>query len=180
MAGLIIRRGIVFVSTTLASLISIAGCPNQEPDPVDDAQTSAPAPTSLAQAPAPLPAPAPAPAPEPAPAPAPPPPPEPTTLLDVTISALSPFGFPGFQIQTFAPVSANKPVTVQLAGNLTGSRVTIAVFDSAGNLVAAEDLPLTNRSTLLFAPTTTGEHFILLQELAEISTVYEITVTQQL
>lgn len=176
MAGMMIRKGIAFVSTTFVALCSIAGCPDQDADSVNDALTSAPAPTSLAQQPAPTPPPAPAP--EPAPAPAPPP--EPTTLLDVTISALSPFGFPGFQVQTFAPVSANKLVTVQLAGNLTGSRVTIAVFDSAGNLVAAEDLPLTNRSTLLFAPTTTGEHFILLQELAEISTVYEITVTQQL
>ena len=178
MAGTIIRRGIVFVSTTIVSLCSIAGCPNQDPDPVNDALTSAPAPTSLTQQPAPTPPP-PAPAPEPAPAPAPPPPPEPTVLLDVTISALSPFGFPGFQIQTFSPRTANKPVTVQLDGNLTGSRVTIAVFDSAFNLVAAEDLPLSNKSTLLFAPTTTGEHFIVLQELAEISTVYELTVTQQ-
>ncbi len=177
MSGLIVRRGIVFVSTTIASLCSIAGCPNQDPDPVNDALTSAPAPTSLAQQPAPPPPPVPAP--DPAPAPAPPPPPEPTVLLDVTISALSPFGVPGFQIQTFAPVSANKLVTVQLAGNLTGSRVTIAVFDSAGNLVAAEDLPLTNQSTLIFSPTTTGEHFILLQELAEISTVYDLTISQQ-
>lgn len=175
MEGMKVRKGIVFVSTTLVALCSIAGCPDQGADPVNDALTSAPAPTSLAQQPAPTPPPAP----EPAPAPAPPPPPEPTVLLDVTISALSPFGVPGFQIQTFAPVSANKLVTVQLAGNLTGSRVTIVVLDSSGNLVAAEDLPLTNRSTLVFSPTTTGEHFILLQELAEISTVYDLTVSQQ-
>lgn len=103
---------------------------------------------------------------------------EPVVLLDQTLSAFE-FVIPRGFFQAFSPESVGKLVTVQVAGESTGSRIVLQVFDPLGNIVINEDNPLTNITTGQFVTTTTADHFILAFEQGRPSSTYRVVVISE-
>ena len=63
--------------------------------------------------------------------------------------------------RNFNPSAAGKLITVRVSGDVTGSRLPVAVTDvGTGNNVAAELLPTTNSTTVTFTSTSNGIHWL--------------------
>lgn len=112
-----------------------------------------------------------APAPPPAPAPAP------VVLLQQTLG-IAEVGAPGGAFLQFNPIATGRAVTIRVAGDVTGSRPTIVVFDPSIDIVVNEDNPVTNTAVGSFVPSAVGVHFVVFQELGAPASTYDVTITQ--
>ena len=99
------------------------------------------------------------------------PPAEPVTLVDETF-ATSPI------TKSFPVSAANKVVTCTVTGNVTSTRITVAVFDPSSVLVANDNAPTSSSTTVSYVSTTAGT-FNLQGVDAGTSTLYTVLITEQ-
>ena len=101
---------------------------------------------------------------------------QPVTLLSTTRATIpAALTFVG----SFNPNATGKVISISVAGNTTGSRPAVRVYDSAFNIVAEENLPVTNTTNLTFVSSSTGDHYIYAREAGTPSSLYTIGATQQ-
>jgi len=115
------------------------------------------------------------PTPTPTPGPTPPPTPPPvttTTLHGPVTSAIVPFA-------SFTPTLVGSTITVQVSGDVTGSRIRLFGTDPGGNTVINFTNPTSNVSVASFTSTSTGVHFVTTTEIGTPSSIYTMTITQQ-
>lgn len=98
----------------------------------------------------------------------------PTTLVNET------FFFTPIN-RNFNPSAAGKTINVTVSGDVTASRITVAVTDLAtANVVAGELLPTTNSTTVSFVSTNNGAHAVSALDIGTSpSSVYTVLVTEQ-
>jgi hypothetical protein len=101
---------------------------------------------------------------------------QPTTLLTNTSTSIA-GGW--IFVGTFNPTSAGKVISVSVAGNTTGSRPRVTVYDASFNVVAQQLVPVTNTTTLTFTSSSTGDHHIYAWENGAPASLYTITAVQQ-
>jgi hypothetical protein len=95
---------------------------------------------------------------------------QPTTLLTTTKNNLNPV--------TFNPGSAGKVITASVTGDVSGSRVRVVVRDNLNAIVAEEQNPVTNNTTVSFTSTTTGQHVMQMTQVGTAAPTYTILVTE--
>ena len=93
------------------------------------------------------------------------------TLVDETYSS-TPI------TKSFAVSAANKLVTVVMDGNVTASRIDVAVYDPLSVLVAFETNPTSSRTETSFISTTAGTFNLQATDVGG-STLYTLVVTEQ-
>ena len=95
-----------------------------------------------------------------------------TTLVNETF-ALNPPN------TSFHPTAAGKTVSVTVSGDDTGSRVAVVVTDPpTGSLIARQDQPTTNSTTVTFVSTNSGAHDVSTLEAGMGSNTYTLLVTE--
>lgn len=98
------------------------------------------------------------------------------TLAEILDAAGGEFALP---IEQFAPNEVGSKITVRISGNASGSRLVLRVLDGSGDVVIAEDNPLTSASASAFLSSTTAEHSIFVQERGQPSALYTLIVTEE-
>lgn len=103
----------------------------------------------------------------------------PVTLLTASLNRINNAAAPVASTVNFNPVAAGKVVTMSIASNATGSRIAVTIIDNLGNVVAQQQFPVTQETTVNFVSTTTGSHQVLLTERGAPGSLYSVRVVQQ-
>lgn len=94
----------------------------------------------------------------------------PTILLSTTRNNLN-------QV-TFNPTSAGKVITASVSAEVSGSRVRVQVRDNLNAVVATDQAPVTNTTTVSFTSITTGTHTMTMTQIGNPTATYTILVQE--
>ena len=95
-----------------------------------------------------------------------------TTLVDETFASNPPN-------TSFSPTAAGRTITVTVSGDATASRIAVVITHrSTGDIVARQDQPTTNSTTVTFVSTNNDVHDVNTLETGMGSNTYTLLVTE--
>lgn len=78
----------------------------------------------------------------------------------------------------FNPNKAGSSISVEVSANLTDSRPSFSVADANNNVVAVEQVPVSNKITKTFVSQNTTSHQVMISELINPNSTYTVTVME--